>query len=111
MENNENIALIKKSIKTLEFSAMDLAFCQNIKVIPVLVTIATELTVSEYESVSVILSEKIGKEVCIEKLIEPSIMGGIIVKIGDKVFDASVKRQLEKVSAQMGKVQVDGQSL
>ena len=111
MENNENVALIKKSIETLEISAKELEFCQNEKVIPVLVTIATELTVSEYESVSVILSEKIGKEVCIEKLIEPSIMGGIIVKIGDKVFDASVKRQLEKVSAQMGKVQVDGQSL
>jgi len=111
MENNENIALIKKSIATLEFAAKDLFFCQNEKVIPVLVTTATELTVSEYESVSVILSEKIGKEVCIEKLVEPSVIGGIIVKIGDKVFDASVKRQLEKVGAQMGKVQVDGQSL
>lgn len=111
MENNENIALIKKSIATLEISAKDISFCQNEKVIPVLVTTATELTVSEYESVSVILAEKIGKEIRIEKLVEPAIIGGIIVKIGDKVFDASVKRQLEKVGAQMGKVQVKGQSL
>jgi F-type H+-transporting ATPase subunit alpha len=111
METKDNIALIQQSIENFEFAAKDLAFCQNEKVIPVLVTTATELTVSEYESISVILSGKIGKEVCIKKLVEPAIIGGIIVKIGDKVIDASVKRQLERVGAQMGKVQVDGQSL
>jgi len=111
METKENIALIKQSIETFEFAAKDLAFCKDEEVIPVLVTTATELTVSEYESVSVILSGKIGRNVCIRQNVEPAIIGGIIVKIGDKVFDASVKRQLEKVGMQMGKVQVDGQSL
>ena len=111
METKENIALIKQSIETFEFAAKDLAFCQNEKVIPVLVTTATELTVSECESVSVILSGKIGREVYIKTLVDPAIIGGIIVKIGDKVFDASVKRQLEKVGTQMGKVHMDGESL
>jgi F-type H+-transporting ATPase subunit alpha len=77
----------------------------------VLVTTATELTVSDYESISVILEQKLGKKVSLQKAVEPAVIGGIIVQIGDEVFDASVKRQLEKVSGVMGKVEVGNQSL
>lgn len=111
METNENFALIKESIGNLDFAAKDLAMYANAEAIPVLLTTATELTVSEYDSVSVILAEKLGKKVTLEKATNPGIIGGVIVKIGDEVFDASVKRQLEKVGGVMSKVQVGDQSL
>ena len=38
-----------------------------------------------------------GKEVEIAVNIDPSIIGGLITKIGDKVFDNSIKTQLEKI--------------
>ena len=111
METNENFSLISESLSSIEFEPKDLEFVANEELITVLVTTARDLAVSEYESVSVILAEKLGKKVTLQKIVEPSIIGGIIVKIGDKVFDASSKRQLEKVGGLMGKVQVGDQTL
>ena len=111
METNENFSLISESLSSIEFEPKDLELVANEELITVLVTTARDLAVSEYESVSVILAEKLGKKVELQKIVEPSIIGGIIVKIGDKVFDASSKRQLEKVGGLMGKVQVGDQSL
>ena len=111
METNENFSLISESLSSIEFEPKDLEFVANEELITVLVTTARDLAVSEYESVSVILAEKLGKKVTLQKIVEPAIIGGIIVKIGDKVFDASSKRQLEKVGGLMGKVQVGDQTL
>ena len=111
METNENFSLISESLSSIEFEPKDLELVANEELITVLVTTARDLAVSEYESVSVILTEKLGKKVELQKVVDPSIIGGIIVKIGDKVFDASSKRQLEKVGGLMGKVQVGDQSL
>jgi len=40
-----------------------------------------------------------GKKVIYEVKIDPSIIGGIIVKIGDKLYDFSVKNSLESIKA------------
>lgn len=111
METNDNFSLIKESLASVEFEPKDIELFVNEESIVVQFTTATNLAVSEYESVSVILSEKLGKKVSLQKIVEPSIIGGVIVKIGDKVFDASSKRQLEKVGQLMGAVQVGDQSL
>ncbi|MGL5206116.1 MAG: F0F1 ATP synthase subunit alpha [Acidaminococcaceae bacterium] len=111
METNENFSLISESLSSIEFEPKDLELVANKDLITVIVTTARDLAVSEYESVSVILAEKLGKKVELQKIVDPSIIGGIIVKIGDRVFDASSKRQLEKVGGLMGKVQVGDQSL
>ena len=111
METNENFSLISESLASIVFEEKDLELFANEELITVLVTTARDLAVSEYESVSVILAEKLGKKVTLQKIVEPAIIGGIIVKIGDKVFDASSKRQLEKVGGLMGKVQVGDQTL
>ena len=43
------------------------------------------------------LSKSTGKTVEIEEVVDPSLIGGIKVQIGDKVFDGSVKSGLEKL--------------
>ena len=111
METNENFSLISDRLSSIVFEEKDLELIADKELITVLVTTARDLAVSEYESVSVILAEKLGKKVELQKVVDPSIIGGIIVKLGDKVFDASSKRQLEKVGGLMGKVQVGEQSL
>ena len=111
MDKNENLALIKQSMDNLTVEPKVLERFAEVTEVPVLVTTATELTVSDYESISVILEQKLGKKVSLQKAVEPAVIGGIIVQIGDEVFDASVKRQLEKVSGVMGKVEVGNQSL
>lgn len=111
METNEKISLIKGSLSSIAFDAKDIELLPTDELILVQVTTATNLTVSEYDSVSVILAEKLNRKVSLQLVVDPSIIGGVIVKVGDQVFDASAKRQLEKVSGLMGTVQVGDQSL
>lgn len=111
MENNENFSLISDNLSAIAFDSKELSFIADKEVVTVLVTTAKDLAVSEYESISVILAEKLGKKIDLQAVVDPVIIGGIIVKIGDKVFDASTKRQLEKVGGEMGKVEVADQAL
>ncbi len=46
------------------------------------------------------LTGSIGRPVEIEHRIDAAVIGGIVVRIGDRVFDGSVRRQLEQLGRQ-----------
>lgn len=113
MENENTFALIRKCLIGFEFDMSKVPYDNLIddKMIAVKVVTAKRLTVSEYESVSVILADKLGKDVYLEKVVDPDIIGGVIVKIGDEVYDASSRRQLEKITDEMESVDLDGKTI
>ena len=41
------------------------------------------------------LSQKTGKEINLEIKIDKDILGGGIIKIGDKIIDGSIRRELD----------------
>ena len=45
------------------------------------------------------LSQKLGKEVELQTDVDPSIIGGVVVRVGDTVYDSSVAGQLAQVRA------------
>ena len=47
------------------------------------------------------LSEKTGKKIVLIPKIDPSLIGGVVVKIGDKVVDATIKSQLASLKQRM----------
>jgi len=55
---------------------------------------ATVLNDALKSKVQTTLEKITGKKVLIETLVDPSIIGGLIAKIGDLVIDGSIKRQL-----------------
>ncbi len=55
---------------------------------------ATELTSETVDRVRAALSRRTGKEVILDVQQDPSLIGGIMTKIGDLVLDGSVKTQL-----------------
>ncbi len=57
-------------------------------------TSATELAEETVEKIRESLSQKTGKEVKLEVEQDPSLIGGIVTKIGDLVLDGSIKTQL-----------------
>ena len=58
------------------------------------------------------LTAKFGREIYITKAkVDNAIIGGIIVTLQDEVYDASLKRQLEKVDGLMQKIQFANSSL
>lgn len=55
---------------------------------------ATELSEETIEKIRQSLTKKTGKEVKLEVKQDPSLIGGVITKIGDLVLDGSIKTQL-----------------
>ena len=65
------------------------------------VTSAFELDAKERSAITSKLEAKLGKTVIASYLIDPAIVGGITVKIGDTITDSSIRRQLEMLRASL----------
>lgn len=52
---------------------------------------------SQIEEIKTSLAKTTGKKVMLNVQVDPSLIGGVVTKIGDKVFDGSVKTQLVKI--------------
>jgi F-type H+-transporting ATPase subunit delta len=61
------------------------------------VIMATEPSESDLARIKSALTGAIGREIEVTSKVDPGIIGGIITKVEDKVFDGSIKTQLERV--------------
>ncbi|MEE9187676.1 MAG: ATP synthase F1 subunit delta, partial [Bacteroidota bacterium] len=68
---------------------------ERLGIVEVTVTSAVELTKSQRGKLERQLEQFTGRKVDAGYLIDPAVKGGFVVRIGDTVLDASVKRQLE----------------
>lgn len=59
------------------------------------VTSALPLNKDEQDAVKASVLSKMGKQATITFRVDPSILGGLVVRVGDKVLDGSVAAQLE----------------
>jgi F-type H+-transporting ATPase subunit b len=59
------------------------------------ITSALPLTPAEQEAVRSDILSKIGTQSTVAFRVDPSILGGLVVRVGDKVLDGSVSGQLE----------------
>ncbi|MBQ9698625.1 MAG: F0F1 ATP synthase subunit delta, partial [Acidaminococcaceae bacterium] len=111
MASNEKLDLIMKSLEGLKMENDKLQAAASNGIIAVVLTTAKELTVSEKDALAKVIGDKLGYLVYLETTVDPSIIGGSILKAGDQVYDASIKRQMEKVSEAMVKSSAAGQTL
>ena len=58
------------------------------------VTVARESSESERNAIAEQLSKVLGKQAVLHVNVNPAILGGVIVKVGDTVMDGSVRRKL-----------------
>lgn len=65
------------------------------------VTVARTLPDAEREHLAASLSKTLGKEVVPHVIVNPEILGGVIVKVDERVMDGSVKRRLALLRARM----------
>jgi F-type H+-transporting ATPase subunit delta len=70
------------------------------------VTVASSMQDADVQAVGARLSSMLGKTVVPHVTINPSIIGGVVVKIGDTVMDGSVRRRLERLAHRMRDSQV-----
>jgi len=61
------------------------------------VTSAVPLTDELKDKILVKIKEIVGKKITIENVIDPSILGGFVLRVGDKQFDASISGKLNNL--------------
>ena len=71
------------------------------KRIPVTITTATEIDSPMFSVLSEKLRGVLGGEPVIRSVTDPEVLGGLVVRVGDTVYDASISAQLQNVCRQM----------
>ena len=69
--------------------------------IPVVVTTATEMSDEVFAGLAQRLRVKLGGEPIIRNAVDPNVIGGIVVRVGDTIYDASIASQLLNVRQTM----------
>jgi F-type H+-transporting ATPase subunit delta len=64
---------------------------------------AVPLTAERRTKLAAALSKATGKDVELKVLVDPSVIGGVVARVGDQVFDGSVRRKLEMAREQLAK--------
>jgi len=67
------------------------------------VTSATPLTAPQLAQITAALEKLSGKKVQVVKREDPSLLGGVVAKVGDVVYDGSVRTQLRQLKDSMAK--------
>lgn len=65
------------------------------------VATAAPLSAAELDSLAAALKSALGKAAEIETEVQPDLIGGMIVKVGSRQFDSSIKTKLDMLKAQM----------
>jgi F-type H+-transporting ATPase subunit delta len=63
-------------------------------IIGVEVRTVDELGIQEKEKLAKALAKEFTKEIRLNNIIDPSIIGGVIVNVGDKIYDGSIRTKL-----------------
>lgn len=65
------------------------------------VTTATLLDAKALADIQRVLEQKTGKKIELETEVDPSLIGGLVVRMGDSLFDASIANQLKKIKKEL----------
>jgi F-type H+-transporting ATPase subunit delta len=68
------------------------------------VTVAEDLSAANSKTLSAALKDVLGKEPRIEVKVDPAILGGLIVKVGSRMIDTSLRTKLNSIRTAMKEV-------
>jgi F-type H+-transporting ATPase subunit delta len=73
------------------------------KLLPVEVTSAIELDKKTVKEIGDRIGEQTGRKVELSARVEPDILGGIVVRVGNSIIDASIRARLEQLRKQVAR--------
>ena len=71
------------------------------RLLPVSVTSAVELDDKTVQGIGDRIAEQTGRKVDLSSSVEPDIIGGIVVRVGNQVLDASIRNRLDTLRKQV----------
>ena len=73
------------------------------QLLPVQVTSAVELDESIVREIGDTIGEQTGRRVDLSSQVDPDILGGIVVRVGNSILDASIRNRLEQLRKQVAR--------
>jgi F-type H+-transporting ATPase subunit delta len=73
------------------------------KLLPVEITSAVELDDAVVKNIGDKIAEQTGREVELSAKVDPDVLGGLVVRVGNTVLDASVQRRLERLRKELAR--------
>jgi F-type H+-transporting ATPase subunit delta len=73
------------------------------RLLPVTVTSATELDAGLVDEIGERIQEQTGRKVELSSNVDPDVLGGLMVRVGNMVLDATVRNRLEQLRKQVAK--------
>jgi ATP synthase F1 delta subunit len=73
------------------------------QLLPVQITSAVELDQGTIKDLGDRISEQTGRKVELSSSVEPDILGGIVVRVGNSVLDASIRNRLDQLRRAVAK--------
>jgi F-type H+-transporting ATPase subunit delta len=83
-----------------EFDSM---WAEENKLLPVTVTSAVELDPAIVEQIGREIEQQTGRRVELSSSVDPDVLGGLVVRVGNLVLDATVRNRLEQLRKQVAK--------
>jgi F-type H+-transporting ATPase subunit delta len=80
--------------------AFETRLMHHLKVVSAEVTTAVPLSAGDQAALAKRFADATGKQVRVSTTVDPSIVGGVVTRIGSVVYDGSVRRQLERLREQ-----------
>ncbi len=71
------------------------------RLLPVEITSAIELDADTTEKLGQTIGERAGRKVMLAARVDPEILGGIVVRVGNSILDASIRTRLEQLRRQV----------
>lgn len=89
----------RRRMKTLPYLARTLRELADARkgVLRAEVTTAAPLSDEYYARLQAKLEKMTGKRVIVDRLIDPSLIGGVVARIGDRIFDGSLHTRLQSL--------------
>jgi F-type H+-transporting ATPase subunit delta len=83
--------------------AYDALWREENKLLPVTVTSAVELDEGLVKGLGERIEEQTGKKVELTSKVDPDVLGGLVLQVGNMVLDASIRNRLEQLRKQVAK--------
>jgi ATP synthase F1 delta subunit len=71
--------------------------------LPVQVTSAVELDQGTVTAIGDRIAEQTGQKIDLTAVVEPDILGGLVVRVGNSILDASIRNRLEQLRKQVAR--------
>ncbi len=85
-------------------SRFDQMWEEERQLLPISITSAVELDKDTVQSIGDQVGEQTGRTIELTSQVDPDILGGIVLRVGNTILDASIRHRLEQLRKQVARV-------